>query len=435
MSDQKSIDLTNKKCVVLLGAGISKEAGFPLAHDLLNLLIDNCLRLSICERKGDNRYAFSPDEARLIKSLFCKFALCDHEHFIDYELSEVPTFESFLELLKTLSSKNIIYSQLYRDSGTIMSLIRKIKCAKSQPESLENGSEHFEPESKSNQCDRPSESDSHDVIPIFTDADIFESLHRKFLLLIKHELSNPDRIDYYRPFLTLAFSTKCDFYTLNYDTLLEQTFEPGGSVNLTDQIQNFYECGLFSERYSNRLFKLHGSVNYLIETSYGPHSRIRIRTDGASSGDHAMILGVGKMEYLLPFPLMYSEFCLQVLDCDVLICLGYSGSDKHINEPIFMRALKENFHFIEIGDTCNSISRILSGRQSMQIVNGQESQGTYPQLAGQSIWYCDLSTLLSDEQRLLFDNGKITEATLASLETNLSTLEFRRMSVARLRGR
>lgn len=128
-------------------------------------------------------------------------------------------------------------------------------------------------------------------------------------------------------------------FTLNYDLLIEKnlseiTIERGFDDN---KIWNYK---LFSERPEEPeiyLYKLHGSLDWKRCTD----TQIVKFVDNIPNIPDLIFGTQYKMQYIDPYLFLISEFRHYALKAKLIICIGYSFSDEHIN-AILSQALKNN---------------------------------------------------------------------------------------------
>ena len=139
-------------------------------------------------------------------------------------------------------------------------------------------------------------------------------------------------------------TTGCSIYTTNYDQVLEQYFESKGldfevgqsSENRLDlSAQNPRLYG--PESSGNRIFKLHGSVNWYADEDKGKHW-LDLGTDEgmASMSEEGIIRGrliypvVEKLIYREPFYPLFHQLRTDLATADNCYVVGYSFRDDHL---------------------------------------------------------------------------------------------------------
>jgi hypothetical protein len=128
--------------------------------------------------------------------------------------------------------------------------------------------------------------------------------------------------------------------TLNYDRSVEIMSESNGmplttgieSWNETGGAWNWLDCGI-------NLMKLHGSVDWFYEPQgFGrplAPSRVHVSTDPVPYETPALVFGQReKLRSGGPFLELLAEFSKALARSDILIVIGYSFRDEHINEQI-----------------------------------------------------------------------------------------------------
>ena len=161
-------------------------------------------------------------------------------------------------------------------------------------------------------------------------------------------------------------------FTLNYDLLIEKnlseiTIERGFDDNKK------WNYKLFSERSEDPeiyLYKLHGSLDWIRDKS----TQIVECVDNIPDIPDLIFGTQYKMQYIDPYLFLFSEFRYYALKAKLIICIGYSFSDEHIN-AILSQALKNNegtkIYSVNIDDKnkqMENIKRMLSCQES-QIIN------------------------------------------------------------------
>lgn len=128
-------------------------------------------------------------------------------------------------------------------------------------------------------------------------------------------------------------------FTLNYDLLIEKnlsdlTIERGFDENKIWNYKRFSERPEESEIY---LYKLHGSLDWERDTD----TQIVKFVDNIPKIPDLIFGTQYKMQYIDPYLFLFSEFRHYSLKAKLIICIGYSFSDEHIN-AILSQALKNN---------------------------------------------------------------------------------------------
>jgi hypothetical protein len=140
-----------------------------------------------------------------------------------------------------------------------------------------------------------------------------------------------------------------DIFSLNYDLCIETA--------LRDIIDKPFENGFtpdgwrpstFHQDCPIRLFKLHGSLDWIDDSAYGVCSlefpRHKDAEDIEGEGRPLLIFGTShKLSPKEPFLSLAYQFSQGVLKTDVLIIIGYSFGDDYINE-IIEQSLRTNTH-------------------------------------------------------------------------------------------
>ena len=142
--------------------------------------------------------------------------------------------------------------------------------------------------------------------------DLQKSSYLKKLKDFKNEFNFPIRI-----------------FTLNYDLLIEENLSDL-KVELgfdEDRKWNYKRFSELDEEPDVYLYKLHGSIRWQRD----PDTQI-VRYIDAVPDEPDLIFGTQyKMQYIDPYLFMISEFRHYCLKAKLIVCLGYSFSDEHIN--------------------------------------------------------------------------------------------------------
>ncbi len=118
-------------------------------------------------------------------------------------------------------------------------------------------------------------------------------------------------------------------FTLNYDLLIEKNLnnlkiERGFGEDRRWNHKRFSE---FEEEPDLYLYKLHGSIDWERDEK----TQVVYERD-SPPGEPDLIFGTQyKMQYIDPYLFMISEFRHYCLKAKLIVCLGYSFSDEHIN--------------------------------------------------------------------------------------------------------
>jgi hypothetical protein len=140
-----------------------------------------------------------------------------------------------------------------------------------------------------------------------------------------------------------------DIFSLNYDLCIEKSFFDSGRsfLNGFSAESGWSPEGLVSPSVPIRLLKLHGSLDWiedeiygLCSTEYPVHShREDLKADGSRP---LLIFGTAhKLSPREPFLTLAYRFSCATLYAPVLVIIGYSFGDEHINE-IIRQAMRKN---------------------------------------------------------------------------------------------
>jgi len=132
-------------------------------------------------------------------------------------------------------------------------------------------------------------------------------------------------------------------FSLNYDLLLEKkleeealTIERGFEEDTREW--NYKRFTELSEEPDIYLYKLHGSIDW----ERNRETQV-VRYIDSIPREPDLIFGTQyKMQYIDPYLFMISEFRHYCLKAKLIVCLGYSFSDEHVNSILSQSLLKNN---------------------------------------------------------------------------------------------
>lgn len=159
-------------------------------------------------------------------------------------------------------------------------------------------------------------------------------------------LDKNENADYYKSlkFFRLEYTFPLRIFTLNYDLCVEKSLT---DINIE---RGFNEDGIWDyrkytdvpegeDRNDIYLYKLHGSIDWERNTETGEVSFkdeiSRIRTPDLIFGD------IYKLQYVDPYLFQFYELRRHSLQAKLIIIIGYSFADEHINE-ILSQSLKQD---------------------------------------------------------------------------------------------
>jgi SIR2-like domain len=162
---------------------------------------------------------------------------------------------------------------------------------------------------------------------------------------LKDWLDTPskEKIDYINRLGDLHHDdTRVAIFTLNYDLLIETAF-----ANADRKLVNGFENGrwdprLFDTVDAMRLYKLHGSLDWVDDEMHGicslRYDRHPRAEDFEANSTPLLIFGTdSKLTGKDPFLTLVHAFAQELRNSTVLLVIGYSFSDSHINEIIAQR--------------------------------------------------------------------------------------------------
>jgi hypothetical protein len=172
---------------------------------------------------------------------------------------------------------------------------------------------------------------------------VFIKLMGAMTLALRHvvHIKDASAIAYLQPLLELTSTSEpLVIATLNYDRSIELLAAEHG-VDCTTAIEEWATTGRWNwPQRGIALLKLHGSVDWAIETQYPgqprlPYSAVRV-TDPLDTGSRpGLIFGQrGKLQHEGPFLELRSQFAELLQEHNHLLVVGYSFGDAHVNELI-----------------------------------------------------------------------------------------------------
>jgi hypothetical protein len=162
-------------------------------------------------------------------------------------------------------------------------------------------------------------------------------------------LNDPKRVSYIRGLGELANEeVGLDIFTLNYDLCVEEALSAAdlGFANGFSDV-GVWSPDTFAKKSKVRLYKLHGSLDWVDDQIYGLCSLQFPRHECAETiqGDELrplLIFGtLHKLSAREPFLTLAYHFSQAVLQTRVLAAIGYSFGDEHVNQ-IIEQGLRKN---------------------------------------------------------------------------------------------
>ncbi len=162
------------------------------------------------------------------------------------------------------------------------------------------------------------------------------------------ELPNKERADYYKGLIDfrMDYQYPLRVFSLNYDLCLETACEQEGlDLEIGFNKERKWDWRQFTDTHPDETpdiyyYKLHGSTNW----QYDSDDRLTF-TDAPNTIEDdkaAIIFGTSyKLQYRDPFLFLAYEFRKWILECKLLVCVGYGFGDEHINK-IIQQALSQN---------------------------------------------------------------------------------------------
>jgi len=275
--------------IILLGAGVSVDAGIPFSSQMIND-IENFI-----ENKND--WKNYKDLYYLIKS-GVQYSHGLKGNKINFNIEVLLNVLNELEKKEThplypfIGSWNVKFNEIVRDNFEIITEFKK---------------------------------------------KIFEQLKK---WLSPKDLNKSKYLSKFIDFKK-EFKFSLKIFTLNYDTLLEYNIsnmnlkvETGFNEEKRWDYKRFSE---YAEEPDIYIYKLHGSIDWERDENTGIVTCI----DGIADTPDLIFGTQYKMQYIDPYLFLISEFRYYCMRARLIITLGYSFSDEHIN-GIISQALSMN---------------------------------------------------------------------------------------------
>jgi hypothetical protein len=165
----------------------------------------------------------------------------------------------------------------------------------------------------------------------------------------------------------LNHSTNVDIYTTNYDRAVEEYCSQNNDYLCSDGFEHINSIGrsMWKNRFDQNvkdvtninLFKLHGSLNWKRHKQYG----IERVGEESRANDPNYVENLVIYPYLSPkdgmtvepYKSIRNNFIERSKEIDVLVVIGYSFRDQHVNE-ILKKMIEDNKQMIFISPTVNS---------------------------------------------------------------------------------
>jgi hypothetical protein len=167
--------------------------------------------------------------------------------------------------------------------------------------------------------------------------------------LLQEELQNPKDVSYLEGLKDLCIDGRgLDVFTLNYDLCIELALNKA-SVKF---INGFDSTGVWSptvfyDASDVRLFKLHGSLDWVDDAVYGlcslqhPRHENSDTIQGDDTRPHLIFGTAHKLSAREPFLTLAYHLSQRTLQTRLLAIVGYSFGDEHINQ-IIEQGMKKN---------------------------------------------------------------------------------------------
>lgn len=347
IKDDLSKVFDTKSLSFLIGSGCSsfydsgKEVGIPTMKPMANKFFDTTTK----------NFSLTDDEVKYIKNDLC----------INLDDDDVKNnIERFLELLYSL---NFYLSKTEFPTGAVLSSNRNYQLIdenkKKLPELIKK-TRHFILQKCLNEANK-----GHDDKLIL----LYESFYRKLL--------------YRNPNLP-----KPNIFTTNYDLYSEKALDNIGILytnGFSGGINKYFNPTIFNYAFAERmdlsqskwniidnfiyLYKIHGSVNWIEDEDSTMNKLFKIREiqdvsfDSLKDRETIMIYpSPTKQNASLgsPYSDLFREFQKKLMqNNNVLITMGYSFSDEHINNLIYQAFTIPSFRLISFVEKNDNISKLI----------------------------------------------------------------------------
>ena len=184
---------------------------------------------------------------------------------------------------------------------------------------------------------------------------------------------------------------KINVFTTNYDLFSEMALDEKGILyanGFSGFINRYFNPAIFNYAYAEQmelkgskwsaidnfvyLYKLHGSINWEESKSNGGMFNIReVQSPDASQGNNVMIYPSPLKESASlgpPYSDLFREFQKKLmLEKNILVVIGYSFGDAHINNLIYQALSIPSFRLVIFQDSANREVRKLIGLDDPRI--------------------------------------------------------------------
>jgi hypothetical protein len=173
----------------------------------------------------------------------------------------------------------------------------------------------------------------------------FERFGEMIYARLKEWLATPscEQIEYINRMADLhSAETRVAIFSLNYDLLVETAFSNAGRSTINGFRDGHWSPQLFADKNGIRLYKLHGSLDWVDDEMYGICSLTFDRHPRAEdfevSKSPLLIFGTdSKLTGKDPFLTLVHSFSEELRTASALVVIGYSFSDQYINEIVEQR--------------------------------------------------------------------------------------------------
>ncbi|WP_061212645.1 SIR2 family protein [Syntrophomonas wolfei] len=225
----------------------------------------------------------------------------------------------------------------------------------------------------------------------FSNIDKFDKLlSKKIVDFVTLHNNTMARVAYYKKFYDFQKSIQAPIrvFSLNYDQCLEK-------AKLSDYD---LECGFdenskwSSERFSNTsdisagiyLYKLHGSIDWVRDSATG----ILMRYDSPQENAELIFGTDAKLQSVDPFLFNVYELRYYSLLCKLIVIIGYSFNDSHIN-GLLGQALRSSNRKLLVVDTSDDYTILILEKLSLD--SSYQSQVVYKKLTAKEFLESELT--------------------------------------------
>ena len=154
-----------------------------------------------------------------------------------------------------------------------------------------------------------------------------------------------EQAEYYKPILDFrnSYEYPLNIFTLNYDLCVEKALGNGFNIEREFNEAKIWDYKKYEQRSENidydiYLYKLHGSIDWDRDEKTG---QIQQKNINRIKKPDLIFGNIYKLQYVDPYLFQFYELRRHTLDSKLVIVVGYSFGDDHIN-GILSQALKQD---------------------------------------------------------------------------------------------